>query len=203
MFQDGPSVSSSTVQHSKKHARNRWMHWIWRIVWVMTDSQWKQWSQSGSWSVKFLLLLPFVYILETPSSASFQLFPLCPEDSPSLVHFFPPGQATHLLPPVFHFFIFPFHLASPLTAPLSFIRFSTFTLLHSFFSIHPHPSGNSHSSNLTCFFAFIENQSPHTLSLVQQCDHLFLAIFLDCLTSENGTDRLFQNTSNQLPTYAT
>jgi len=63
----------------------------------------------------------FPHVLVATSSSSNLFIPLCPDDSPSL----------------FHFFIFPFHLASPLTAPLSFIHFSTFTLLHSFFSFTP------------------------------------------------------------------
>ena len=104
----------------------------------------------GVSSFLFYFFFFCLYSGNSPSCASFQLFPhvvvatssssnlfisLCPDDSPSLVHFFPHGQATHLLPPVFHFFIFPFHLASRLTAPLSFIHFPTFTLLHSFY--HP------------------------------------------------------------------
>jgi hypothetical protein len=109
----------------------------------------------------------FPHVLLATSSSSNLFIPLCPDDSPSLVHFFPYGQATHLLPPVFHFFIFPFHLASPLTAPLSFIHFSTFALLHSFFFIYSHiPLGTTHSSNLTGSFTFTGNQSPHMPSLV-------------------------------------
>jgi len=52
---------------------------------------------------------PFPHVLDVlvaTSSSSNLFIPLWPDDFPSLVHFFPPGQATHLLPPVFHFFIF-------------------------------------------------------------------------------------------------
>lgn len=69
MFQDGPSVSSSTAQQSKKNSRNRWMHYYmedcvggdWLLVKVMESVRFVECEVSSFflfilWQLSFLCL---------------------------------------------------------------------------------------------------------------------------------------------------
>jgi hypothetical protein len=122
---------------------------IWRIVWVVTDSWWNGASQVlecevSSFFLFILWQLPFMCLFSTFSPCPGSNFKLQqPLYSPvprwlsflgSLLSSWPGNSPPSSYVSLLHF---PFHLGSPLTAPLSFTHFSTFTLLHSLFSLIP------------------------------------------------------------------
>lgn len=177
MFQEGPSVSSSTVKQSK-NARNKWMHyymedcvggdWVWvKVMEPVTSLE----CEVSSFCLFLLWHLPSLCLFSTFSpcpGSNFKLQQPVYSPAPRWLSFLSsllsswPGSS----PPSFCVSLHHFPLSSrisPYSTSFHFFIFP-FSLCCIPFFIYSHiPAGTTHSSNLTNSFTF---ESQHMPSLV-------------------------------------